>query len=102
MWVVARVVLGRYMIKNKTTVTICDSGSNDLRQLKSTSCKYVGHVSHVCFFLFQTPHLDVIYKQGITLHAPSGLLLSTVPVGKFATGTATTYADTASAASGEG
>lgn len=101
-WVVVIVVIGRYLTKNKTTVAICDSGSNDLRQPKSTSCKYVGHVSHICFFLFQTHPPDVIYKQGITLHAPSGLLLSTVPVGKFATGTATTYTDTASAASGEG
>lgn len=59
-------------------------------------------MSHIfVFFLFQT-HPDVIYKQGITLHAPSGPLLSTVPVGKFATGTATTYTDTASAASDEG
>jgi len=46
--------LGRYLTKNKTTVAICDSGSNGLRQPKSTFCKYVGHVSHICFFLFQT------------------------------------------------
>lgn len=94
--------LGGTWQKNKTTVAICDSGSNGLRQPKSTFCKNVGHVSHICFSCFRHTRLDVIYKQGIILHAPSGLLLGTVPVGKFAAGTATTCADTASAASGKG
>ncbi len=30
MWVVAIVVIGRYLTKNKTTVAICDSGEEFL------------------------------------------------------------------------
>ena len=32
MWVVAIVVTGRYLIKNKTTIAYSDSGSSELSQ----------------------------------------------------------------------
>lgn len=45
---------------------------------------------------------DVVWKHISTLYSPTCLFLRAIPVGKLAGGTATTCADTASAASGNG
>lgn len=75
--------------------TVCDN-----RKARFVNMWDMSHI--FVFSCFRHTRLDVIYKQGIILHTPSGLFLGTVPVSKFAAGTATTCADTASAASGKG
>lgn len=54
MSVVVIVVIGKFLIKNKTTIAIFDGSFNELRQSKCTYNENVRHVSHFCIFLILT------------------------------------------------